>query len=133
MSFIGTWQDDIQVDGGEMANYAAAGVDIQKEVCDLCPTKSMGWDGKNLSIDNQECVHCMHCINVMPKALRPGKERGALVLIGAKAPIMQGALLSSLLIPFIPAEELFDTLKDWCSGFGISGTSMEPTASASAS
>jgi sulfite reductase alpha subunit len=37
---------------------------------------------------------------------------GAAVLIGAKAPIVQGALLSSVLIPFIPAEELLDTLKE---------------------
>jgi sulfite reductase alpha subunit len=54
----------------------------------------------------------MHCINVMPKALRPGKERGATVLIGAKAPIVQGALLSSVLVPFVPADELADTLKE---------------------
>ncbi|MGI9101407.1 MAG: dissimilatory-type sulfite reductase subunit alpha [Terriglobales bacterium] len=112
LSVIGTWKDDIQVDDAEVANYAAAGMDIQKEVCDLCPTKTMGWDGKKLTIDNRECVHCMHCINALPKALRPGKERGAVVLIGAKAPIMQGALLSSVLIPFVPAAELMDTLKE---------------------
>ena len=51
----------------------------------------------------------MHCINVMTKALRPGKERGAVILIGSKAPIMQGALLSSVLVPFVPAEELEET------------------------
>ena len=54
----------------------------------------------------------MHCINVMPKALRPGKERGAAILIGAKAPIVQGALLSSVLIPFVPEAELFETMKE---------------------
>ena len=54
----------------------------------------------------------MHCINVMPKALRPGKERGAVILIGSKAPIMQGALLSSVLVPFVPAEELLETIKE---------------------
>jgi sulfite reductase alpha subunit len=54
----------------------------------------------------------MHCINVMPKALRPGKERGATILIGAKAPIVEGALLSSVLIPFIEIEEPYDDLKE---------------------
>jgi sulfite reductase alpha subunit len=54
----------------------------------------------------------MHCINVMPKALRPGKERGAIIMIGGKAPIMQGALLSSVLVPFVVADELLDTLKE---------------------
>jgi sulfite reductase alpha subunit len=112
LSVIGTWKDDIQVDDAEVAKYAASGVDIQKEVCDLCPGKSMAWDGKKLSIENRNCVHCMHCINVLSKALRPGKERGAVLLIGAKAPIIQGALLSSVLIPFVPAEELEDTIKE---------------------
>jgi sulfite reductase alpha subunit len=112
LSVIGTWKDEIQVDQEEVAKYAAAGVDIQKDVCAHCPTKCMDWDGKQLSIFNRDCVRCMHCINVMPKALRPGKEKGAVILIGAKAPILQGALLSSVLIPFVPAEELLDTLKE---------------------
>jgi sulfite reductase alpha subunit len=112
MSVIGTWKDEIQQDDAEVAKYAAAGLDIQKDVCNLCPSKCMSWDGKKLSIENSDCVHCMHCINVMSKALRPGKERGAVVLLGSKAPIMQGALLSSVLIPFVPADELFDTLKE---------------------
>ncbi len=112
LSVIGTWKDDIQIDEKEVAKYAADGVDIQKEVCDLCPSKCMKWDGKALSVNNRDCVHCMHCINVLPKALRPGKEKGAVILVGSKAPIMQGALLSSVLIPFVPAAELLDTLKE---------------------
>ncbi|MGA2989921.1 MAG: dissimilatory-type sulfite reductase subunit alpha [Candidatus Korobacteraceae bacterium] len=112
MSVIGTWKDEIQQDDAEVAKYAAGGVNIQRDICDRCPTRCMEWDGKKLSIHNQECVHCMHCINVMPKALRPGKERGAAILIGSKAPIVQGALLSSVLVPFIPAEELEDTIKE---------------------
>jgi len=72
----------------------------------------MEWNGKKLTINNGECVRCMHCINVMPKALRPGKEKGATILIGSKAPIVQGALLSSVLVPFVPAAELYDTLKE---------------------
>ena len=72
----------------------------------------MSWDGKKLTIANSECVRCMHCINVMPKALAPGKERGATILIGSKAPIVAGALLSSVLVPFVPAEELLDTVQE---------------------
>ena len=112
MSVIGTWKDEIQIDDGEVATYAASGLDIQKDVCSHCPSKCMDWDGKKLSIENHDCVHCMHCINVMPKALRPGKEKGAVILLGAKAPILQGALLSSVLIPFVPADELFETIKE---------------------
>jgi len=112
LSIIGTWKDEIQQDDVAVSEYAAKGLDIQKDVCGLCPTKCMNYDGKKLTINNRECVRCMHCINVMPKALRPGKERGATILIGSKAPIVQGALLSSVLVPFVPAEELFDTLKE---------------------
>jgi len=110
LSVIGTWRDQIQQDDAAVAEYAAQGLDIDKDVCQRCPAKCMNWDGRKLTIDNSECVHCMHCINVMPKALRPGKERGAVILIGSKAPIVQGALLSSVLIPFVPENELFETL-----------------------
>lgn len=112
LSIIGTWKDDIQQDDAAVAAYAADGVNIQKDVVERCPTRCMEWDGAKLTINNRECVRCMHCINVMPKALRPGKERGATILIGAKAPIVQGALLSSVLIPFVPEEELEETLKE---------------------
>jgi sulfite reductase alpha subunit len=54
----------------------------------------------------------MHCINVMPKALRPGKDTGAVVLIGSKAPIIEGALLSSVIIPFWKVEPPYQDLKD---------------------
>jgi sulfite reductase alpha subunit len=112
LSIIGTWKDEIRQDNAAVAEYTAAGLDIKKDVCDRCPTRCMNWDGKKLSIENKECVRCMHCINVMPKALRPGKEKGATILIGAKAPIVAGALLASVLIPFVPAAELFDTIKE---------------------
>jgi sulfite reductase alpha subunit len=112
LSIIGTWRDDIQVEDAEVTACAAAGLNIQKQVCDLCPTKCTEWDGTTLAIDNRNCVRCMHCINVMPKALRPGKDRGAVIMIGGKAPIMQGALLSSVLIPFVPAAELMETLQE---------------------
>ncbi|MEJ2420198.1 MAG: dissimilatory-type sulfite reductase subunit alpha [Acidobacteriota bacterium] len=122
LSIIGTWKDDIQQDDKAVAEYAKNGLDIQKDVCNHCPTKCMDWDGSKLTINNRECVRCMHCINVMPKALRPGKERGATLLMGAKAPILQGALLSSVLVPFVPEDELMDTIKElvdrvwdfWC-------------------
>ena len=112
LSIIGMWKDDIQQDDAAVSEYAAGGLDIQKDVCDRCPTRCMSWDGKKLTIENSECVRCMHCINVMPKALRPGKERGATILIGSKAPIVQGALLSSVLVPFVPAAELMETVQE---------------------
>jgi dissimilatory sulfite reductase alpha subunit len=112
LSVIGTWRDDIQVDAAEVRAYAAAGVNVQKEVCDLCPTRCMSWDGSQLAIENADCVKCMHCINVMPKALRPGKDRGAVIMVGGKAPIVGGALLSSVFVPFLKMEAPYDDLKE---------------------
>jgi sulfite reductase alpha subunit len=112
MSIIGTWRDSIQVDAAAVTEYAEGGMDIQSDVVDNCPAKCMEWDGKELAIENEFCRRCMHCINAMPKALRPGKDRGATVLLGSKAPIVQGALLSSVLIPFYKMEPPYQELKD---------------------
>ena len=58
---------------------------------------------------------CMHCINVMPRALRPGLDQGASVLVGAKAPILDGAQFSTLAVPFmkIEKENEFEELIDF--------------------
>ncbi len=112
LSVIGTWKDDIRQDDAAVKQYAENGLDMQKDVVARCPTQCMDWNGEKLTINNRECVRCMHCINVMPKALRPGTEKGATILIGAKAPIVQGALLSSVLVPFVPEDELEDGLKE---------------------
>ena len=63
-------------------------------------------------IDNKECTRCMHCINVMPQALWPGKDTGVSMLLGAKAPILEGAQMSLLTVPFIKAEPPYDNIKE---------------------
>ena len=113
-SIIGTWRGKIQIDQKEVLAYAASGLNIGEEVTDLCPTKCMSWDekGKTLSIEDGDCTRCMHCINLMPKALRQGKEKGASILVGGKAPILQGALLSTLIVPFMKLEPPYKELKE---------------------
>ena len=127
MSFIGTWKDDIRIDqkavaayiGGELKPNAGAHsgrdwgkFDIAKEVLNLCPTGCMWMDGGKLVIDNKECTRCMHCINAMPRALRIGQETGLSILVGAKAPILDGAQMGSLLVPFLKVEEPYDEIKE---------------------
>jgi sulfite reductase alpha subunit len=112
MSIIGIWRDSIQIDKDAVREYADRGLDIRSDVVDNCPARCMAWDGKELHIDNSYCRRCMHCINVMPKALAPGKDRGAVVLLGSKAPIIEGAMLSSVLIPFYKMEPPYQELKD---------------------
>lgn len=113
ISIIGTWRDEIQVNHEAVREYAKSGLDITKEIAMLCPGKCIEWDGNEIQIDNSNCRHCMHCINLMPKALAPGKDRGAAILVGSKAPIVEGALLSSVLVPFIKLEEPYDDLEIW--------------------
>lgn len=122
LSVIGTWRDAIQVDQAAVKEYAARDLDIQKEVADLCPTEAISYNAekRELKINNGDCVRCMHCLNLMPKALRPGKEKGATLLLGGKAPILEGAMLSSVIVPFMkiepPYEEFIDLARrihDW--------------------
>jgi sulfite reductase alpha subunit len=113
LSIIGTWRDDIQIDKGEVDKYVAQGKpDIVRDVVDRCPTHCMKFENGNLSIDNDECVRCMHCIDALPNALSPGKDRGAMLLVGGKAPVIGGALLSSILVPFIKMEPPYEDIKE---------------------
>jgi dissimilatory sulfite reductase alpha subunit len=128
---IGTWKDNIRIDQAAVKKYIAGDAeypsnggahkggnwgkfDIQKEVIGLCPTDCMWMEGGELKIDDSECTRCMHCINVMPRALRPGAQQGASILIGAKAPILDGAQFATLVIPFIEvnAEDDFQAVVD---------------------
>jgi dissimilatory sulfite reductase alpha subunit len=93
--------------------YAKSGkLDIHRDVVGRCPTRCMSWDGNAIAIDDDNCVKCMHCINAMPKALRPGVDTGATILIGAKAPIVEGALLASVLVPFVKMDPPYDDIKE---------------------
>ncbi len=122
MSFIGVWRDEIQIDQEKVKEHVDNGVDIINDVILRCPGQCMKWDGKKLEIEDEYCRHCMHCINVLNKGLKPGKDRGCMILIGSKAPIVEGAQLSSVLVPFMKMEEPYDELKDlveriwdiWC-------------------
>ena len=133
LSVIGTWRDNIRIDQAAVKKYLSgeyksnAGAhsgrdwgkfDIKKEVVNLCPTKCMHMEGDTLKIDDAECTRCMHCINVMPRALRPGAEQGATILVGAKAPILDGAQFATMIIPFmkVDAENEFEDLVNLIEG-----------------
>jgi len=131
MSFIGTWRDEIRIDQEAVAAYIGGEIqpnggahsgkdwgpfDIEKEVLDLCPTECMWLEDGKLKINDRECTRCMHCLNVMPRALRIGNDRGLSILVGAKAPILDGAQMGSLLVPFIKVEEPYDEIKEIIEG-----------------
>ena len=124
MSVIGVWKDDIRIDQAAVKAYAAGEIkprgggtvypklDIKADVTDLCPTICMSYEGGKLAIDNKNCNHCMHCINLMPQALRPGTETGATLLLGSHAPILEGAQMSWVIVPFMEMEAPYDEFKD---------------------
>jgi dissimilatory sulfite reductase alpha subunit len=127
MSYIGTWRDDIRIDqaavkayiGGELVPNAGAHAgkdwgkfDMKTEVLDRCPTSCMWMEDGKLMIDNKECNRCMHCIDTLPRALRPGVDTGVSLLFGAKAPILEGAQMSVLTIPFMKCEPPYDNIKE---------------------
>ncbi|MDP3050890.1 MAG: sulfite reductase, dissimilatory-type subunit alpha, partial [Eubacteriales bacterium] len=86
--------------------------DIFKEVVDRCPSDCMTYEDGVLTVDDANCVRCMHCINTMPRAVRPGADTGLSILCGAKAPILEGAQMSTLVVPFMKAEAPYDNIKD---------------------
>jgi len=107
MAIIGTWRDDMKVDQAEFKNYVES-MGRQKMIDNVitrCPTSSLSLnDDDTLSVDNQNCVRCMHCINVLTKALAPGDDKGVTVLIGGKRTLKIGDLMGTVIHPFLKLE-----------------------------
>ncbi len=115
LAFIGTWKDKIKINQDEVKTYVKK-FNVQKYVLDKCPTKCMWFEGEKLVIDDENCVKCMHCINAMPKALRAGDEKGASILIGAKAPLVTGPRMGMMLVPFYDINEDAKNDYEWLKG-----------------
>ncbi|MCJ7815154.1 MAG: dissimilatory-type sulfite reductase subunit alpha [Xanthomonadales bacterium] len=117
MAVIGTWRDDMQVDQEKVKEHVAR-VGRKKMIDNViahCPTRALSLnDDDTLDVDNRSCVRCMHCINVMTKALSPGKDRGATILIGGKRSLKIGDQMGTVIIPFmrLNTEEDFEQLKE---------------------
>jgi len=134
MATIGTWRDNIQVNETLAKEYMAAhGMEkLMTDVIGLCPTKAITLkkigdvskaegissvavdDTHAIQIENHSCVRCMHCLNVMPGALLPGKDRGVSILVGGKGVLKIGATMGTMVIPFMKLEsdEDFKKLND---------------------
>jgi sulfite reductase alpha subunit len=115
MAIIGTWRDDMKVDQEEVKSYVAAKGRqyITDNVITRCPTNALSLnDDDTLAVDNRNCVRCMHCLNVMPKALHPGDDKGVSILIGGKRTLKIGDLMGTVVIPFkkLETEEDYENL-----------------------
>ncbi len=106
-SVIGTWRDDMKIDQDEVKAFVEAkGRDyVIDNVTSRCPTNCMTLNDDNtLTVDNHECVRCMHCLNVMNKALSPGDDKGITILIGGKRTLKIGDLMGTVVVPFMKLE-----------------------------
>jgi sulfite reductase alpha subunit len=135
IAIIGTWRDNIRTDEALAKKwFAKHGMDeLVNDVVARCPTKTFQVKeigkikkGEHISsvkvsdthaveIDNQDCVRCMHCINVMTGALAPGKDSGASILVGGKSHLKIGGLMGTVVIPFmkLDTEEDVEKLVDF--------------------
>jgi sulfite reductase alpha subunit len=107
VAVLGTWRDDIEVNQDEVKKFVKAkGREyVVDNVVTRCPTKCLSLKNDDtLAIDNRNCVKCMHCINVMTKALSPGKDRGVTILVGGKRTLKIGDLLGTVVVPFMRLE-----------------------------
>ena len=107
LATIGTWRDDMKVDQAEVKKYVEerGRKYIIDNVITRCPTQALSLnDDDTLAVDNKNCVRCMHCINVMTKALAPGDDKGVTLLCGGKRTLKIGDLMGTVIVPFMKLE-----------------------------
>jgi sulfite reductase alpha subunit len=135
MAVIGTWRDNMRTDEALAKKwFAKHGMDeLVNDIVARCPSKTFQVkelkkiksgehvtsvavsDTHGIEINNQDCVRCMHCINVMTGALAAGKNKGATILVGGKSHLKIGGLMGTVVIPFIKldTEEEVEKLVDF--------------------
>jgi sulfite reductase alpha subunit len=112
MAVIGIWRDDMKVDQAEVQKFVAnkGRKYVIDNVVTRCPTNALSLnDDDTLAVDNRNCVRCMHCINVMTKALSVGDDKGVTILIGGKRTLKIGDLMGTVVVPFMK----LDTEEDY--------------------
>ncbi len=100
---IGTWRDDMKVNQEAFKGYLQTkGKEyILENVVSRCPTQALAInDDDTLAVNNRNCVRCMHCLNVLPKALSPGDDKGATICVGGKRTLKIGDLMGTVIVPF---------------------------------
>ena len=117
---IGTWRDDMKIDQDEVKAFVKAKGRqyVLDNVTSRCPTNCINLnDDDTLTVDNHECVRCMHCLNVMTKALSPGDDKGVTILIGGKRTLKIGDLMGTVIVPFkkLETEEDYESLVELAS------------------
>ena len=108
MAVIGTWRDEMKVNQDEVKSFVAdkGRKYVVDNVISRCPTQALSLnDDDTLDVDNKNCVRCMHCLNVMNKALSPGDDKGVSILVGGKRTLKIGDLMGTVIVPFMKLED----------------------------
>jgi len=122
LAVMGMWRDSIIIDDEAVRQTVDGGFDIFNRVIRKCPSEALDWnqEEKRLIVRPEDCVHCMNCVNMLPRAISIGHQRGATLLIGGKAPVVKGAMIGWVLVPFMSMEppytelkEIIDKITDW--------------------
>jgi len=125
MSTIGTWRDDIKINQTAWKRMVEdKGVDyVINNITSRCPTNAMQLDTNTseLTIDNSNCVKCMHCLNVTSPLthkyieeltddpiLAPGDDKGVTICVGGKRTLKIGDLFGTVVVPFLKVETAED-------------------------
>ncbi len=112
---IGTWRDHKKVDQDAWKAFVdEKGVDyVMDNVISRCTSKSLSLGDDNaLVCDESNCVRSMHCMNVVPKAISPGDDKGVTILMGGKRTLKIGDLMGIVIVPFmkLETEEDYETM-----------------------
>jgi sulfite reductase alpha subunit len=120
MATIGTWRDDIKINQDAWkAMVADKGMDyVVDNITSRCPTQCMKVEADtSLTIDNKNCVKCMHCLNVTSPLthkyikdategaiLATGDDKGVTICMGGKRTLKIGDLFGTVVVPFMKLE-----------------------------
>ena len=111
-AIIGTWRDHKKIDQDAWKAYVAekGREHVMDNVISRCTSKSLSLaeDG-SLIADETNCVRSMHCMNVVPKAIHPGDDKGVTILMGGKRTLKIGDLMGTVIVPFMK----LDTEEDY--------------------
>ncbi|SMN11660.1 Dissimilatory sulfite reductase, alpha subunit [uncultured Candidatus Thioglobus sp.] len=120
MATIGTWRDDIKINQDAWkAMVADKGMDyVVDNITSRCPTQCMKVESDtSLTIDNRNCVKCMHCLNATSPLthhyikdasegaiLATGDDKGVTICMGGKRTLKIGDLFGTVVVPFMKLE-----------------------------
>ncbi len=128
---IGTWRDDIKINQDAWkAMVADKGMDyVVDNITSRCPTQCMKVESDtSLTIDNKNCVKCMHCLNATSPLthnyisdaaegaiLATGDDKGVTICMGGKRTLKIGDLFGTVVIPFmkLETEEDYETIEEF--------------------